>query len=158
MAEKRNRKTIGSILAATADSDILAVIPTLYWRESAQPYASFSKKLRAIKPKETKITCRLKRGYSEDKKPQPLVKVVGIREGDSTEWAIEFEPWAEWLSMVVDCPPSLELSDAEILANIFYEMTFAGFNETKIKRKKDEIYKIAETARKSLSGGSQRRS
>ncbi len=91
------------------------------------------------------MTCRLKRAYSEDEKPQAIIIVVGVKDGDPTEWAIEFRPWAEWLSMVVDCPPELELSDAQILANIFYEMTFACFAEVTVELKLHEIEKIAET-------------
>ena len=148
MPKEIHPQTIASILATTTDEEIVAVIPTLYWKEEPDRYVPFLKKLRSTHPKTSEMTCRLKRAYSEDEKPQAIIVVVGIKNGDPTEWAIEFRPWAEWLSMVIDCPPELELTDAQILANIFYEMTFAGFDEEAVEMKLDEIEEIAETWRK----------
>lgn len=148
MVTETHTKTVASILTTTPDDDILAVIPTLYWKERPDRYVPFLKRLRCIRPKSTAMTCRLKRAYSEDERPQAIIDVVGIKDGDPTEWAIEFRPWAEWLSMVIDCPPELELSDAQILANIFYEMTFAGFDEEAVEMKLNEIEEIAEAWRK----------
>jgi hypothetical protein len=148
MAKEIHAQTVASILAKTTDEEILAIIPTLYWNERPDRYVPFLKKLRTIEPKATVMTCRLKRAYSQDEKRQTIINVVGVQDGDPTEWAIEFRPWAEWLSMVIDCPPEFELSDTQILANIFYEMTFAGFDEEEVEIKLNEIEEIAETRRK----------
>lgn len=144
MPKEIHPPTVASILSTTTDEDILGAIPKLYWRERPDQYMPFLKELRSIRPKATEMTCRLKRAYSEDDKPQAIIVVVGVKDGDPTEWAIEFRPWAEWLSMVIDCPPELELSNAQILANIFYEMTFAGFDEEEIALRRARIEGIAE--------------
>ena len=54
--------------------------------------------------------------------------------GRDIKWALEYCPWAEWLGMEVDIPTSSDLFDTEakILANIFYEMTFCGYSQKDI--------------------------
>lgn len=53
--------------------------------------------------------------------------------------AIEFSPWEEWLGMEIDKETLNSFSEIEILCHCLYEMTFFGFNQSKIKKKLDQI-------------------
>ena len=54
-------------------------------------------------------------------------------------YAIEYTSWEEWLEMEID-PSSLKrYSNLENIAHCLWEMTFAGFDQTKIKEQINEL-------------------
>jgi len=56
-------------------------------------------------------------------------------------WALEFNKWCEFLGMEIDTETSnnIELSRADIVAHILYEMTFIGYEEEEIQDKMDDL-------------------
>lgn len=56
-------------------------------------------------------------------------------------WAIEFHKWNELLGMEIDneTANNIELTKADIIANILWEMTFISYNEEEIQKESDEI-------------------
>lgn len=51
-------------------------------------------------------------------------------------WAADFTPWDEWLNLFV----KTELPDDDALAHIIWEMTFHGFDESRIKEMRDDLF------------------
>ena len=76
------------------------------------------------------------------------VDVHGRLPGSDDNWAIEYEPWAEWLSMEIDVQTPLK--EAQVLAQIFYEMTWAGYGESEVQEQKDEIIEAVRDLKKEL--------
>ncbi|MBY0561475.1 DUF6557 family protein [Hyphomicrobium sp.] len=146
MVEAITVRTVASILAGVDAEAIVTALGELYDKQDGEEYRETIARLRAMTPKPTVMGCRLARTFSLDEPPLPTVDVYGVRPGDALHYAIEFEPWAEWLMMDVHVEPPLELSDAEIIANILYEMTFCGFEESEITERIDEIKDAAEEA------------
>lgn len=65
---------------------------------------------------------------------------IDIKKG--THYAIEFRPWADWVSMFITEETLNSLSKEDIVAGCLYEMTFFGFTE---KRVMDEMKRIDES-------------
>jgi len=63
------------------------------------------------------------------------------RANQEESYALEFRPWKEWLGMAIDSDTAnnLDLSRADILAHVLYEMTFVGFDEIEVQSKKDNL-------------------
>ena len=61
-------------------------------------------------------------------------------------YALEFSKWCEFLGMEIDTDTAnnIELSKADIVAHILYEMTFVGYEEEEIQEKANELKKRAE--------------
>ena len=54
---------------------------------------------------------------------------------DGQQWAIEFTPWEQWMSMEI-CPDIIreaEITNAAIVAHSLWEMTYAGMNQEQIR-------------------------
>lgn len=130
------RHTVATLVAAVPDSDLVAALGRLYWADQdkqSDAYLEVLAKLRTMTPQPSTMDCVLARAMSEDDPPEPLVHVYGVQMGDSQRWGLDFRPWAEWLGMAVKAEPELELSDADMLANILYEMTFVGWDDEEIQ-------------------------
>lgn len=56
-------------------------------------------------------------------------------------YAIEFTPWSQWLSMIVDDESLIKCGETNFIAQCLYEMTFFGFMEQKIKNKSNSLKK-----------------
>jgi len=56
-------------------------------------------------------------------------------------WALEFSEWCEFLGMSIDpeTANNIELSKADIVAHVLWEMTFCGYDEEEIQGKADEL-------------------
>lgn len=62
----------------------------------------------------------------------------------NTSYAIEFEPWEEWLGMEI-APQTIEhFTKLEIIAHCLYEMTFCGYDQESIQGKFESFNKIVE--------------
>lgn len=53
---------------------------------------------------------------------------------DKKAYAIEYNPWCEWLSLNIEQNTLDTLSAEEIMAHVLYEMTWAGFDEETIHK------------------------
>ena len=156
--ESMTRHTVATLVAAVSPEDLAAGICRLYWADQDKDldaYLEMQTQLRAMKSAPTTMSCVLSREWSDDNPPEPIIDVHGYEMGDEQAYAIGFEPWPVWLGMEVKAAPELDLSDADMLANILYEMSFYGFDpdevsETKdemIMRRKDEVDQMIEDGR-----------
>lgn len=65
--------------------------------------------------------------------------VFGVIPGDEQPYGIEFTPFEEWLGMHLTEDTLMNYSDEDIIAHCLWEMTFFGFTDAEIQRKKDEL-------------------
>ena len=150
------RHTVGTLVATVSPDDLAAAICRLYWADQdkeVDAYIEMQTQLQGMKAAPSTMTCELSREWSDDNPPEAIVHVHGYELGDETRYAIGFVPWPEWLSMDVRAEPSLELSDADMLANIFYEMSFYGWEPGDISDVKDEIMERKEEVDRMIEEG-----
>jgi hypothetical protein len=141
------RHTVETLVASVSDDDLVAALGRMYeadQQEQASAYLEMLAALRTMAPEPTIFDCLLTRVWSRDDPPEPSVDVSGVIMGDRERYAIEYQPWREWLGMAVTVEPNLELSPADMLANILYEMSWAGFDEEEIAAQMASILESAE--------------
>ena len=75
----------------------------------------------------------------ERKEPGELPEVSGKDEAapteeatDDIEYALDFQPWDEWLGMSIDPQAVQTLGLARVAAHCLYELTFWGFSEAEV--------------------------
>lgn len=78
--------------------------------------------------------------YDNSDECESWLCVDGI-DANGQMWAIEFTKWSEWLGMTIheETLSNPNLSKADIICAILWEMTFSGFDEETIQGKLDEI-------------------
>lgn len=85
------------------------------------------------------------------KEEEDFVDVSGIWL-NSTEpqqrWALEFIPWEEWLSMLVNEEQVEHFGLDNYIAHCIWEMTYCGFEQEVIKGKNEELKNLAEEIQK----------
>ena len=59
-------------------------------------------------------------------------------------FAIEFNPWKEWLGMEISKETAKNYNELEIISHCLYEMTFYGFTEEEIQNEISKLNKIKE--------------
>lgn len=69
------------------------------------------------------------------------------RNGEADNWAIEYRPWSEWKWMEVYAPTGMSVD--EIATNIYYEITWGGWEESGQQRL-DEIMDSLESVKRLL--------
>jgi hypothetical protein len=128
--------------------------------ESVEGYLQTFLHLRQLLPVATTMRICLRTTFRPGLDDEPFLEVVG-RNGtlnrdledfrylgkaeDSTyalsevEFAIELEPWSEWLGMEIDPDTLAKYSESEIVAHCLWEMTCFGFEETAIESQRDEL-------------------
>lgn len=55
-----------------------------------------------------------------------LVTVLGILSNNEIDYALEFNPWEEWLGMEVESATLAQYSGTDIVAHCLFEMVYAG--------------------------------
>lgn len=144
--EMTARHTVATLVESVSDDDLVAALGRLHYKDQdkqSEAYLGMRAKLREMKAEPTAMDCVLSRCWSMDDPPEPVVDVSGVRMGDPKSYAIAYEPWSQWLGMAVKAEPGLELSDSDMLANILYEMSWAGFDEEEIAERKTKILDAA---------------
>lgn len=78
--------------------------------------------------------------------------VSGVGAGGES-MAIEFEPWSSWLAMPVSVVGA-DLTPAQTLAHILWEMTFVSYDEDEIKDRLNDIMSMVEEIKADHGGRS----
>lgn len=142
--------TIASLLQATSDEEIFEALQNTH-DQNPSNYAEVITKLRNMTPDSSEMMdCWLERVDDDDDPPSYWINVHGKKKGDETTWAIEYCPWKEWLAMNVIFEDGCNLSNGEALANILYEMTWAGFDEDEVQKQHNEIMESLEEVTKQI--------
>lgn len=128
--------------------------------ESMTGYAKVFRELRKLQPTSTSMRIFIRKTFREGLDDEPYTEVVGKngtlnkeledfkylnKSEDSdyanaeAEYALEFQPWEEWLGMEVDSATHQKYAYPEILAHCLWEMTFMGFDQDSIREEKQEL-------------------
>jgi len=128
--------------------------------KNIEGYKQVFKKLRALKPVETKMRIFVEDIFDEyDKKYYTHVSgkdgtlnkesnpelfkddEVGNQE---VSYGLDFTDWAEWLAMDIDQESLSKYSELDIIGHCLWEMTSYGFTQEDIKEEIDKINRNAE--------------
>ena len=112
---------------AGADIDKCIAIYTKVWDE-----------LLKLHPKHSDFIISLRPETEEDN----YVDVFGIPTNPACtdgSWALDLVDWREWLSAEIDEEVSKLYSPEVLIAHILWEMTFYGYGEDDISKKRDEL-------------------
>lgn len=100
-------------------------------------YAKAIKELTILKPHTEKMQILIEKGYNIfDKKY--YCHVCAIDKNKQT-YAIEFEPWNNWLGMEIHIDSLKNYTELDIICHCLYEMTFTGFSNKEVKNEKDKL-------------------
>lgn len=113
-----------------------------------------------LKPTSTTMRIVIRKTFREGLDEEPFTEVVGkdgtlnkeledfkyLNKSDDSEYAnseveyaLDFQPWEEWLGMEVDSATYQKYAYPEILAHCLWEMTFMGFDQHAIREEKQEL-------------------
>jgi hypothetical protein len=140
--------TVGELVHSVTKAEVLAALARLYHGPGEDPegYSHVFDELCDMQPLPTNLSCLIS-GDAE----QLSFDVSGIEDGDPRHYGIEFVDWRQWLSMPVIVDPSMgEISQAEMLAHVMAEMTWAGYSYGDAEDFGDEISDLVDEAREML--------
>jgi hypothetical protein len=143
--------TLKDLLDLYNDDAIISHLIYLYPKEkyNKSGYRKALKTLRHLKPKKTDMKLRIETVTDDfETPPTTYVRVDGLIK--RTYYAIEFTPWAEWLSSPIMRKSLKEFHQLDILCHCLWEMTWDGFEEEQIQGKIKELNKRVEEIKKDL--------
>lgn len=120
---------LATILARVGDDDALDAVDRIFAEDWREDYAGMLQELRSTAPAVSALTILI----------SPDHNVWGIEPSNSEAMAIEFVPWAEWLSMAVDRSLIPDASDADIIAYCIAELAWGGWSDKGREKHFDEI-------------------
>lgn len=133
---------LADLIHLVSPDEVWAAILKWYPEEPAhhrESYAVHQDHLKDIVPVSSKFLLHVYIEHEDDELwPQITLRVPG----DTTPYAGDFEPWADWLGMEI--VPESKLCAAEIVAFCFWEMTYHGFGEEEIVVRRDEVLATVE--------------
>lgn len=128
--------------------DILKRLIKLYPNQKRNKlgYANVLGELSVLSPKNDKMKILIEKNYDRyDKKYYE--HVCAIDENKQT-WAIEFEPWENWLGMEIDSKTFKKFDKIDIICHCLYEMTFAGFCYKEVIKERGKLFGLLKKANK----------
>lgn len=146
--------TVGELMHSVSKEAVLASLAMTYTGDGEDPdgYSRMWDQMLDMQPELTDVRCML--SHSEHG-----IDVSGIEEGSDVHMAIEFVPWAQWLSMPVVVDPKLgDMSPVEQLCHVFYEIAWGGYTEEDqrgtldmIDERCDELKQMLENKKRDIS-------
>ena len=136
--------TVGELFHTVDRDEVIAAILRLYPYQPGDHPDGYLRAWDILFGKEamtpTTMVCELYTATSFDDPPETFISVHGREPGDEAAYAIEYNPWSEWLSMEVNVLPECgDIPRADLLAHIFWEMTWAGYDDNEVADQKQEI-------------------
>jgi len=139
--------TLKNLLLDFPQENILKRLVKLYpdQKKNLAGYNNVLNELSNLEPKLNKMQILIVKCYDEfDKKYHFHVYGIDTKQ----EWAIEFEPWENWLGMELDTKTYKKYNKLDVICHCLYEMTFAGFSNKKVKKEKDNLKKLLKDCKK----------
>jgi len=107
--------------------------------EHLETYRKIFHNLRLMKPEACTTEIVIQYVSEDDTDVSTAIEVYGtdrIAQKEHADcFALEYQPWKEWLGMTVSERTVSGFSEPEIVVHCLYEMTFAGFDEQSVQRK-----------------------
>jgi hypothetical protein len=154
--------TVGELFHSLDRDEVIAAILRLYPEQPGAHPDGYLQAWDIIREKQASIhkdmTVELYMSESFDEPSEKYISVHG-RDSAGDTWAIEYNPWKEWLCMEIDVLPECgDITPVDTLAHIFWEMTWAGYDDqeiedqiTEIRDRADEVEEMLESEAKALS-------
>jgi hypothetical protein len=136
------------LISTTADQQTLAAVEAID-PNNIRGYEVVLRRLKSLQPAATEW--RVVLGPPIDPEDN-LLDIFGRKPGDPRRYAIEFNPWAEWLGMEVEVE-GVDLTPPQMIAQCLYEMTFIGFDEDAIQEQREEIDRRVDEITDNLDDG-----
>lgn len=129
-------------------------------KEAMAGYEMVFRSLGKLTPTSTTMRIAIRKTFREGLDEEPFTEVVGKdgtlnkeledfkylnKSEDSeyanseVEYALDFQPWEEWLGMEIDSATHQKYAHPEILVHCLWEMTFIGFDQDAIREEKQEL-------------------
>ena len=136
--EEATTITLHEVLHKTNVENVLAVLKTHYKssENDLEGYRKLMNKLSAIKPEFCKYQISIEH-VSEG--GEEYEHVSGVIPGDEQAYGIEFIPREQWLGMHLTEDTLKNYSAEDIVAHCLWEMTFFGFTDSEVQKKKDDL-------------------
>lgn len=112
-------------------------------KDGEEGYQKVWQKLLTLQPKPNEMSVVIQSELDDE--GEPWYNVSGI-DLEGQTWAIEFEPWEEWLNMPVTWTGIAEMSMPEAMAHILWEMTFFGYDQADIGEQKQNLIDLKDDA------------
>jgi len=138
-------------------NDVWAVIGKEYnlKKDARQAYEAVFEELKILEPKpcDPPVICVVAKMENWLSPGEFIFDVFGIISGDKNHYALEMNPWDEWLNYDI-LNKSIEVyGQAEVLAHILYEMTFFGFSSKTVNKRAEKERKFLEKSYKEIQSG-----
>jgi len=138
-------------------NDVWVVIGKEYnlKKDAHQAYEAVFEELKIIEPKpcDPPVTCVVARLENWTSPGEFIFDVFGIISGDKNHYALEMNPWDEWLNYDI-LNKSIEVyGQEEVLAHILYEMTFFAFSSKTVNKRAEKERKFLEKSYKEIQSG-----
>ena len=124
-------------------------------KSARQAYEAVFEELKIIEPKpcDPPVICVVAKLENWLSPGEFIFDVFGIISGDKNHYALEINPWDEWLNYDI-LNKSIEVyGQEEVLAHILYEMTFFGFSSKTVKKRAEKERKFLEKIYKEIQSG-----
>jgi len=138
-------------------NDVWAVIGKEYnlKKDARQAYEAVFEELKILEPKpcDPPVICVVAKMENWLSPGEFIFDVFGIISGDKNHYALEMNPWDEWLNYDI-LNKSIEVyGQAEVLAHILYEMTFFGFSSKTVNKRAEKERKFLEKSYEEIQSG-----
>lgn len=134
---------IGELFHGLDRDAVIAAIETNYpdERKNRNGYLRAWAEIIGLQPQPTDLVCQLKLRKADPADPDDTdqITISGLRPGEETPYGIELVPWEQWLSMDVVFDGIDNMKTNDVLAHVFWEMTWAGYDRKTIAGKFEEI-------------------
>ena len=149
--------------------DVCSILRQLYpdQKKNIEGYKQVFSELQTIKPVETKMRIVIEDVFDEydreyythvsgkdgtlNKESAPEHFKDDELGNQEVSYGIEFTDWAKWLAMDIDHESLIRYSELDIIGRCFWEMTFYGFTQEKIKKQLAQLEKEAEETKQNPS-------
>lgn len=136
--EYKNAKTFYELLKETGEEEVISSLKTHYKSSvnDLDGYRELMHELLGRKPVFSKYQISITHVSMDDEEYE---HVCGVIPGDEQDYGIEFCEREQWLGMHFTEETQKNYSPADIVAHCLWEMTFFGFRDSEVEKKKNEL-------------------
>lgn len=140
--------TFKTLLTKITSEKILKRLLKLYpdQKKNIRGYENVLKELKGLKEHSEVMRILIEKNYDKYDKKYYL-HVCAIDKNKKT-YAIEFEPWENWLGMKIHPTTFKICSQLDIVCHCLWEMTFTGFTNEDVKKEGKKLFDLCKTAKK----------